>query len=60
MPLLQSIQLGGNALQGDNSDKRKMITKEPYNYANTMTSVRGGQCNFKNIGTIILDSNGFV
>lgn len=37
MPLLQSIQLGDNALQGDNSDKRKMITKEPYNYANTMT-----------------------
>ena len=37
LPVLQSIQLGNNALQGDSGDRRKMITEEPYNYRNTLT-----------------------
>ena len=35
LPKLQSIQLGGAALRGD--DDRKTISDEPYNYKNTLT-----------------------
>ena len=37
LPKLQSIELGAVALQGDYSDDRKTISKEPYNYKNTLT-----------------------
>ena len=69
MPSLQSIQLRNNALQGDGRDERKTISDEPFNYKNTLTmrsereqdlpsltSYRGGQYSFQNIGMIILES----
>ena len=37
LPKLQSIQLASSALQGDDSDDRKTISTEPYNYNNTLT-----------------------
>ena len=37
LPKLQSIRLGGSALDGDNRDDRKTISNEPYNYKNTLT-----------------------
>ena len=37
LPKLQSIQLGKWALEGDDRADRKMISKEPYNYKNTLT-----------------------
>ena len=37
LPKLQSIQLGISALEGDDRDNRKTISKEPYNYKNTLT-----------------------
>ena len=36
LPKLQSIILGKNALNGDDSDDRKMIDTSPYNYKNTL------------------------
>ena len=37
LPMLQSIQLGSWALQGDGRDDRETISDEPYNYKNTLT-----------------------
>ena len=37
LPKLQSIQLEGYALAGDNGDDRWTISTEPYNFKNTMT-----------------------
>ena len=37
LPKLQSIQLGGVALNGDSRDDRKTISYEPYNFKNTLT-----------------------
>ena len=37
LPILQSIQLGDGALNGDDGDDRKRIGTEPFNYKNTMT-----------------------
>ena len=37
LPKLQSIQLGRWALDGDGRDDRTTISKEPYNYKNTLT-----------------------
>ena len=37
LPKLQSIQLGSFALDGDDSDDQRMISKIPYNYKNTLT-----------------------
>ena len=37
LPKLQSIQLGGAALWGDDDDDRKTISDEPYNFNNTLT-----------------------
>jgi len=37
LPKLQSIQLGGGALEGDGRDDRKTISNEPYNFKNTLT-----------------------
>ena len=37
LPKLQSIQLGREALDGDNRDDRKTISDAPYNYKNTLT-----------------------
>ena len=37
LPKLQSIQLDYGALDGDNRDDRQTISKEPYNYKNTLT-----------------------
>ena len=35
--MLQSIQLGYGALQGDYRDDRKTISTSPFNYNNTLT-----------------------
>ena len=37
LPILQSIQLGDDALFGDGRDDRKTISDEPYNFNNTLT-----------------------
>ena len=37
LPLLQSIEIGQEALAGDWYDDRKMIRDEPFNYKNTLT-----------------------
>ena len=37
LPKLQSIQLGDDALFGDDRENRKTISKAPYNYKNTLT-----------------------
>lgn len=37
LPSLQSIVLGNNTLEGDNGDRRKTISDEPYNYRNALT-----------------------
>mgnify|MGYP000763750698 CR=1 FL=1 len=37
LPSLQSIVLGSNTLKGDNGDRRKTISDEPFNYKNTLT-----------------------
>ena len=37
LPKLQSIQLGIDALFGDNRDDRRTISDEPYNFKNTLT-----------------------
>ena len=37
LPMLQSIQLGWSALEGDGRADRKTINDEPYNYKNTLT-----------------------
>ena len=37
LPLLQSIEIGQEALAGDWCDDRKMIRDEPFNYKNTLT-----------------------
>ena len=37
LPMLQSIRLGDDALQGDERDDRKTISTKPYNYKNTLT-----------------------
>ena len=37
LPKLQSIQLDGSALDGDDGDDRKTINNEPFNYKNTLT-----------------------
>ena len=37
LPKLQSIRLGRSAFEGDDSDDRKTISNEPYNYENIMT-----------------------
>ena len=37
LPILQSIQLGESALDGDDRDDRRTISKAPYNYKNTLT-----------------------
>lgn len=34
---LQSIQLGKNALRGEDGERRMEIRKEPYNYKNKLT-----------------------
>ena len=47
MPSLQSIQLGDYALQGDGSDKQKMITEQPYNYRNTLTMRSEKECKLR-------------
>ena len=37
LPKLQSIQLGGVALDGDDRENRKTISDEPFNFKNTLT-----------------------
>ena len=37
LPMLQSIQLGDYALDGDGGDDRKTIRNPPFNYKNTLT-----------------------
>ena len=37
LPLLQSIELGYEALEGDGRADRKTISEAPYNYKNTLT-----------------------
>ena len=37
LPKLQSIQLGFNALEGDDRNDRWTISTKPYNYKNTLT-----------------------
>ena len=37
LPKLQSIELDYEALAGDPRDDRRTISKEPYNYKNTLT-----------------------
>ena len=37
LPKLQSIELGEDALRGDNGDGQKTISDEPFNYKNTLT-----------------------
>ncbi|KAK8790773.1 hypothetical protein WA588_002520 [Blastocystis sp. NMH] len=64
LPKLQSIQLEGYALHGDGGDDRKTISKEPYNYKNTLTmrnlpsltQFKGNDYNFWCIGAVILEN----
>ena len=37
LPMLQSIQLDRWALGGDSRNDRETISKEPYNFKNTLT-----------------------
>ncbi|KAK8827359.1 hypothetical protein WA538_003322 [Blastocystis sp. DL] len=64
LPKLQSIQLGSGALDGDKRDDRTTISDEPYNFKNTLTmrnlpsltEFKGYDCNFKYIGSVILEN----
>ena len=41
LPLLNTLQLGERAINGDSRSERQTILDEPFNYSNTLTMKSG-------------------